>query len=266
MIPTRVIDISADVTAQSPIPTPNRLLRENSLMTAQQGTVILLGGDEVGDPDLAHAIVQTGPGNRVAILPIAQAFEGPEAAVVAVGEWLIRAGAEVEGLMVASRAEAELAEMAARLDDASIAYLVDGAALHVRMSLKSTAVFDGLMNMLHQGKTVVASGAAATVCCDPMVDSRGGALTVGLGPILAFTVVPHVGHDEDDPHGEKLLRTVGLASQKIPVVALPAQTALVCRPDGTYAVFGDAPITLYRNGSPVHDGIASLGPWWEPAN
>ena len=42
------------------------------------------------------------------------------------------------------------------------------------------------------------------VLTDPMVDPRGGALTLGLGLVDNLTVVPHFGDEHDDAHGQKL--------------------------------------------------------------
>ena len=39
------------------------------------------------------------------------------------------------------------------------------------------------------------------VLTDPMVDPRGGALTLGLGMVDNLTVVPHFGDEHDDAHG-----------------------------------------------------------------
>ena len=251
-----------DVTAQSPVAAPGHVSREDLHVAMQHGTVVLLGGGEVGDDVLAREILGSTPGARVAVIPTASAFEGPEAVVVAIAEWLVGHGAEIEGLMVSSRAEADLADMADRLEDASIGYLSDGTALHLRTTLKSTALFDALMAMLEKGKTVVASGASATVLCDPMIDPRGGAPTVGLGPIRAFTVVPHVGGDEDDPREEKLHRTIELASAKVPVVALPMGAGLRLASDGSVQAFGRGAINVYVDGALIPAGVSSLGAWW----
>ncbi len=228
---------------------------------ATKGTIVLLGGGEVGDAVLGTALLGLVPGPRIAILPMASAFEHPETAVVEVGTWLQPLGAEVEGLMASSRADADLPELAKRLDEADGAYLTDGSALHLRTTLKATMLFDRLSALVERGGVLIASGEAATVLCDPMVDPRGGAPTVGLGPIRSFTVVPHVGADKDDPRAEKLHRTVALAPADLSVVSLPAGTALVCRPDGSYDVLGDRPVEVHRAGKMLDGGVESLTPW-----
>ena len=56
-----------------------------------------------------------------------------------------------------------------------------------------------------------ALGAAAMALTDPMVDARGGGLTIGLGLLDGLAVFPHFGDAHEDEHGEKLHRSVQLA-------------------------------------------------------
>ncbi len=101
--------------------------------------------------------------------------------------------------------------------------------------LKKSAVFDGIRAAYADGAVVAGAGAGAMVMTDPMVDPRGGALTLGLGLVDNLTVVPHFGDEHDDAHGQKLERTVAMAPAALPVVALPARTALIKRVAATGA-------------------------------
>ena len=62
--------------------------------------------------------------------------------------------------------------------------------------------------------------------------------TLGLGLVDNLTVVPHFGDEHDDAHGQKLERTVAMAPAALPVVALPARTALIRDGDGCLALRG----------------------------
>ena len=42
-----------------------------------------------------------------------------------------------------------------------------------------------------------------------------------------MAVVPHFGDEHEDAHGEKLDRTVAMAPAALPVVGMPARTALI---------------------------------------
>ena len=70
------------------------------------------------------------------------------------------------------------------------------------------------------------------VLCDPMVDPRGGAFTVGLDLIEQVAVVPHF----DDWSDDKRRRTLQIAPTGVPVVGIEARTALIREPDGAWRV------------------------------
>ena len=232
-------------------------------MATISGTLYLLGGEEAGNLEIGQELLRGRTGVDLAVLPTASAFMEPERAVLEIGEWLRPLGADVEGLMVSSRSDAELDEFAQRLQSAEIGYLTDGSAMHLRTTLKATAVFDALIAMIERGATVVASGSAASVLCDPMIDPRGGAPTVGLGPIRAFTVVPHR-EDDEDASEEKLLRTLQLLPNSQPALVLDAGAGVICHADGTYGAIGKGEVRVFRDAALVPEGLKSLGPWREP--
>ncbi len=70
------------------------------------------------------------------------------------------------------------------------------------------------------------SAAGAMVLCDPMVDTRGGAFTVGLGLVGQMALVTRVDTWTDD----KLHRTLQLAPRGLPVVGVDQATALLHDP------------------------------------
>jgi cyanophycinase len=93
---------------------------------------------------------------------------------------------------------------------------------------------------------------------DPMVDARGGGLTIGLGLLSGVAVVPHFGDLHEDEHGEKLHRSVLLAPAGTPVAGIPERTALIRDPDGTWRVEGAGRVTVYLDGARATDGLGAL--------
>ena len=83
--------------------------------------------------------------------------------------------------------------------------------MHLRSVLKHSMVWEALVDAWHDGAVVVGSSGAAMALTDPMVDARGGGLTIGLGLLSGLAVVPHFGDVHEDEHGEKLHRSVQLA-------------------------------------------------------
>jgi cyanophycinase len=77
-----------------------------------------------------------------------------------------------------------------------------------------------------------------------MVDSRGGAFTVGLGVVSNLAVIPRA----NTWSPEKVHRTVELAPAGIDLVAVPEQTAIIRTPDGTWRQEGIGTVAVYRDG------------------
>jgi cyanophycinase len=176
------------------------------------GILALVGGGEWHRGLHVRRRVPGGVGSdEVLVLPTAAAYEHPERLVVRAGEWFEPLGGQVEGLMVLSRADAEDAGAAAVMRRARLIYLAGGSPMHLRSVLKHSLVWEALVAAWRDGAVVVGSSGAAMALTDPMVDARGGGLTIGLGLVSGVAVVPHFGDVHEDAHGEKLHRSVHLA-------------------------------------------------------
>ena len=228
-------------------------------MAASPGILALVGGSEwtEGCSFDAELLAASG-GTDVLVLPTAAAYEKPERVVVAAAEWFSRMGAEVEGLMVLGRSDAEDGGAAEVVRRARFVYLSGGSSLHLRSVLKGSAVFDALRDAWQGGAVVAGSGAGAMALTDPMVDPRGGALTVGLGLIEGVAVISHYGAMDEDAHGEKLHRSVALAPEGLPVVGLPERSALIREAPGSWRSAGVAEPSVFVNGSAAPDGLGAI--------
>jgi cyanophycinase len=227
-------------------------------MAGSAGTLALVGGSEWSEGcTFDEELLVASGGTAVLVLPTAAAYEKPERLVVRAGEWFSRWGGEVEGLMVLSRVDAEDRGAAEVVRRARFIYLSGGSSLHLRSVLKGSAVFEALREAWEGGAVVAGAGAGAMALTDPMVDPRGGALTVGLGLIEGMAVFTHFGDVEEDAHGEKLHRSVTLAPEGLPVVGLPERTALVRDPGGAWRGIGAAAPSVFLNGAPS-DGLSAL--------
>lgn len=201
------------------------------------GTIALQGGgpftanDDLDARLLAAAGVSGGTG-RVVVLPTADAFERPEVLVAAAMSWAERLSVEVEALMVLRRGEAMEEGAADVVRSAQAVYLVGDQPLHLRSVLKDTPVWQAVCDVLTAGGLVVGVGGSASALCDPMVDPRGGAFTLGLGLVSGLAFVS----ESDTWSAERLHRTLELADT--PVVCAPAGTALV-RSGGAWQQVGE---------------------------
>jgi cyanophycinase len=158
---------------------------------------------------------------------------------------------------VLHRGEAEDAENAAVVRAAAFVYLADGSPLHLRSVLKDSALFDALLASHHGGGVLAASGAGATVLCDPMVDPRGGAYTVGLGVVRNLAVFPYHGTAAD--HLRE--RSIDLLPKTATLVGIDEETALEHGADGAWRVAGGGRVTVYdgRSSTVYVDGDEVVG-------
>ncbi|HXY94145.1 MAG TPA: Type 1 glutamine amidotransferase-like domain-containing protein [Acidimicrobiia bacterium] len=223
------------------------------------GTLVLVGGGEFRsgcralDADL---VARSGVG-EVVVLPTAAAFEHPDRVGERAAAHFGELGATVHALPVLHRGEAEEPQNAEAVRAAKFVYVADGSPLHLRSVLKDSALFDALLASYHGGGVLAASGAGATVLCDPMVDPRGGAYTVGLGIVRNLAVFPYHGTAAD--HLRE--RSIDLLPPNATLVGVDEETALVRDPDGTWRVAGSGHVTVYAGGSSVayRDGAAIEG-------
>jgi cyanophycinase len=223
------------------------------------GILALVGGGEWSPGCTFDAEFLAASGSdKVVVLPTAAAYEHPERLVVEAGEWFAPLGGQVEGLMVLSRADAEDPGAAKVIEGASFIYLCGSSPMHLRSVLKNSAVWEALCGAWRGGAVVVGSSGAAMALTDPMVDARGGGLTIGLGLLSGLAVVPHFGDAHQDEHGEKLHRSVQLAPAGTPVAGIPERTALIREPDGRWRSSGVGEVAVFLDGAPADSGMGAL--------
>jgi cyanophycinase len=207
------------------------------------GTLALLGGGEWSDGcrGFDAELLAAAGDDEVVVLPSAAAFEHPERVAERASAYLRSLGATPRPLMVLHRAEAEDPKVAEVVRKARFVYLSDGSPLHLRSVLKDSALFEAMLVAYHSGGVLAASGAGATLVCDPMVDPRGGAYTVGLGVVAGLAVFPYHGSAAD--HLRE--RSIDLLPNGARLVGVDEQTALVRDPHGGWRVAGAGAVTVY---------------------
>lgn len=180
----------------------------------------------------------------VLILPTGAAYEHPDRVVAAAERYFEGLGAKARGLRVLARADAEDESNLAAVRDSRFVYLTGGSPMHLRSVLKDSALWHALLSAWDGGTVLAGSSGGAQVLCDPMVDPRGGAFTLGLGLVAQVAVIPH--NDTWSP--EKARRTIKLAPAGLPVVTIDEQTALIRRPDGTWTQEGAGQVVVFLDG------------------
>jgi cyanophycinase len=179
------------------------------------------GGPFVANDDLDRRLIAAVRATRVIMLPTADAYEHPELLVAASMAWGERLDVEVEALMVMRRGEAMEDGVVGVIRGARAVYLVGDQPLHLRSVLKGTPLWEAIAQVQASGGLVAATGGSAAAMCDPMVDPRGGAFTLGLGLIDGLALVT----EAETWSTDRLHRTLKLANT--PIVELPSGSALV---------------------------------------
>ena len=209
------------------------------------GVLALVGGGEWQEGcSFDDELLEASGAEEVVVLPTAAAFEHPERAVDAAAAWFDKRGVRVRGLDVLRRPDALDTCNADAVRGASFVYLVGSSPMHLRSVLKDSPVWEALVDAWHAGAVLAGSSAGAMVLCDPMVDPRGGAFTVGLGLVAQMTVIPHF----DTWSDEKSRRTLQLAPRGLPVVGVDERTALLRLPDGSWRVSGNGDVSVHVDG------------------
>ncbi len=197
------------------------------------GTLALIGGGEFAQTEaLDRRLLEAAGTERVVVLPTADAFEHPQRAVDRAATWFAGLGGSAVGVNVLTRRDALDPANSAALRSARFVYLVGDSPMHLRSALKHTPVWDALQGVLEAGGVVAASTAAAAALCDPMVDPRGGAFTLGLGLVSGLALVT----ESETWSGERLKRTLDMA-KGFTVATMPSGSALV-RDDSGWQTVG----------------------------
>ena len=185
------------------------------------GQLVLQGGGPFISNDELDARVLQGMNGYVAVLPTAEAFENPAELIATSVLWAQRMGVETKLCAVYTRADAREDSFAQIIRDAAAVYVVGDSPIHLRTTLQATVVYEAIEQQLENGIVVAVAGSAAALC-DPMVDPRGGAFTLGLGLVESIAVITE---SEMWSH-DRLQRCLQLANTT--VVQLPTGSALLC--------------------------------------
>jgi len=208
------------------------------------GTLALIGGGEWTDEcrGFDTELLAASGADEVVVLPTAAAFEHPDRVAARATAYLESLGVAARSLRVLHRGEAEDAKTAETVRAARFVYVADGSPLHLRSVLKDSALYDAMLASYHSGGVLAASGAGATLVCDPMVDPRGGAYTVGLGVVTGLAVFPY--HGSAAEHLRE--RSIDLLPDRAQLVGIDEHTALLRDPSGAWRVAGAGAVTVYQ--------------------
>jgi cyanophycinase len=218
------------------------------------GPVALVGAGEflpaMADLD-AGLLASTGRRRpRVAILPTASFPDGEDVfqrwAAMGVTHFS-ELGAEVEPVLVRSRADADDPAAAQAVGEADLVYLSGGKPGYLAEVLAGSAVGDALGAAHARGAILAGCSAGAMVLAGRLFDPRGRVLPwplrwrAGLGFVEGASVVPHY-----DAWPEPFTALIALQAPRGSVVlGIDEETAVVGH-DGAWQVHGRSRVTVWR--------------------
>lgn len=211
------------------------------------GTLALIGGAEWTEGcEFDAELLAAAGSDRVLIMAAAAAYENPAAVVDRARQWFEALGASVDALDVYRHSTADTPGALEAVRTCSMIYLAGGSPMHLRSVLKSTELWDAIVARWRDGAVLAGSAEGATVMCTHMVDTRGGAFTVGLDLVDRLTVIPRYNLWSED----KWHRTVRLAPEDLAVVGIDERTALIW--DGAkWRLAGTGRVVVYLGGRRV---------------
>lgn len=212
------------------------------------GHLALVGGGEFTEGCSFDAqLVEVSGAKEVLVIPTGAAYEHPDRLVEQAVGWFDRLGVTARGLNVLARPDAQSVEMATAVAESRFTYLVGGSPMHLRSVMKDSLVWAALVAAWNDGATVAGSSAGAMVLCDPMVDPRGGAFTLGLGLITDVAVIPaHDSWSEDAAHRTRKMSPAGLV-----LAGIDERTALIRDPSGAWSAAGAGAVVIFVGGAPA---------------
>lgn len=211
------------------------------------GTLALVGGAEFTEGcSFDAALVEASGADEILVVPTGAAYEHPQRLVDAAVGWFDALGVKARGLDVLTRSDALDPTNAEALRTSRFTYLVGGSPMHLRSVLKDAPAWEAMVAAWQGGATLAGSSAGAMVLCDPMVDPRGGAFTLGLGLLSGLAVIPaHENWSEDQAH-----RTRKMSPAALVLAGIDERTALICDPDGAWRCEGAGQVVVFRGGDP----------------
>ena len=212
------------------------------------GPLALVGGGEFSEGCTFDAGLLEGAGtDEVLVVPTAAAYEHPGRVVTQAVSWFDRLGVRARGLDLLARPDASDAAVVEALTASRFTYLVGGSPLHLRAVLKDSPAWEALTAAWQGGGVLAASSAGAMVVCDPMVDPRGGAFTLGLGLVAGLAVVP--AHDHWSPDAAH--RTRQMSPPQLVLAGIDERTALIRDAEGAWRSEGAGEVVVFVGGEPA---------------
>lgn len=214
------------------------------------GYLVLEGGAEFGgrmaDPDRRALALAGGPEASIVIIPTAAAPDhNHERAGQNGRRWFASLGArQVHVAPLLDRASANEPGVAAMLRAARLVYLLGGFTHYLGQTLQGSLAWQAALEAHAAGAVIAGSSAGAMVMCQFYYDPPRGVVEPGLALAANACVLPH-----HDTFGQRWAPRLSSLLPQAVLVGIDERTGLINDgPEGTWTVYGQGSVTLYRHG------------------
>ncbi|MBA2285773.1 MAG: Type 1 glutamine amidotransferase-like domain-containing protein [Ktedonobacteraceae bacterium] len=220
------------------------------------GYLVLEGGAEFGgrmaEPDQRAIELAGGFDAPICIIPTAAAPDNNHQRAGRNGvRWFQSLGArQVELLPLIDTASANDPNIAARIGQARLLYMLGGFTGYLGQTLANSASWRAMLAAYEAGALIAGSSAGAMVMCQYYVDPSTQRVVEGLGLLPNTCVLPH-----HNTFGKNWAQRVTTLLPNAVLLGIDEQTGMIDDGDGArksaWRVYGHGAITLYRKGQPT---------------
>jgi len=220
------------------------------------GYLLLEGGAEFGgqmaQPDQRALELAGGLDALITIIPTAAA---PDNNYLRAGNngvsWFHSLGAtRVESLPVIDKASANDPNIATKISQAHLVYMLGGFTGYLGETIKDSASWRAMLKAYHSGAVIAGSSAGAMVMCQYYFDPGKNQVVEGLGLLPNTCVLPH-----NNTFGKGWASRLFHLMPDVLLLGLDEQTGMLDDgPEGKklgWRVYGKGSVTLYRKGNPT---------------
>src|SRR5579859_2705173 len=220
------------------------------------GYLLLEGGAEFGgqmaEPDQRAIELAGGTEALISIIPTAAAPDNNHQRAGNNGvRWFRSLGAkQVESLPLIDKAAANNPQIAARISQSRLVYMLGGFTGYLGETLKGSTSWQAMLRAYETGAVIAGSSAGAMVMCQYYFDPGQGRIVEGLGFVPNTCVLPH--HNTFGKGWASRLSTLLPAAV---LLGIDERTGMLDDGSGgrkaSWRVYGQGAVTLYRAGQPT---------------
>jgi len=214
----------------------------------------LAGGNEFnpGNEQQDKVLSEAAGSGPAFVVPTAAARQGPERAVAHAQEWFRQLGLELEELSILKRTDANSKELADRARGGGFFYLVGGDPGLVVQVLRSSRVWNAMVEAWHEGASLAGSSAGAMAICShtllratwPNRFNRRPAEALGL--VADTAVLPHF-----DTFGHRWVESAQLSLPGATLLGIDERSAAVWE-GGNWRAMGPGAVTVIKGKKLTH--------------